>query len=464
MPPGYQLARSAFLSLSENRRVELQIMLTAAGFWPAVPNKSFSDRLFFAISGFQVANGFAATGYLTAGEAGRLEETAQPILAKWGLASIRHPVRGHPIWVPLGLGLRSEGTGAGLVFTDAQGRFRLDYGFYAGMQLERAYASWTDWLVSHGDQIVFTRIRSDFFAIAARNGSGPDRYVRFQQDGLGIIGFALSYDGNDWELHGDRLEVLISASLWSAMTPSAPFMPLPEMREMRRPAVSEVPPVAEAKPAPAPEAPTRGVSVQAPPPEPAEASGTGVFVSSQGHIVTTAHLIESCSAIEIVGADGPIRARLIGVDKAADLALLKSDATPVRVAGLRTGVRLGEPVAAFGYAPAGSSTTAGSFAIGNVTALAGPGNDTRTLQVSTPAQKGGSGGPLLDASGNFIGVLRVTGGNVQANVNVAIRSSVILTLLEGNGVDFESGNEAELMAPADLAEHARELSVSVRCG
>ena len=57
-PPGYETARAVFLQLDEYQRVRLQIILTAAGFWPAVPNKSFSDRLFSAIVKFSFA--FAA--------------------------------------------------------------------------------------------------------------------------------------------------------------------------------------------------------------------------------------------------------------------------------------------------------------------------------------------------------------------------------------------------------------------
>ncbi|MGI8568125.1 MAG: S1 family peptidase, partial [Methylocella sp.] len=62
-------------------------------------------------------------------------------------------------------------------------------------------------------------------------------------------------------------------------------------------------------------------------------------------------------------------------------------------------------VAAFGFPLAGLLATSGNFTLGNVTAVAGLGDDTRILQISAPVQPGSSGGPLLDYSGNVVGVV-----------------------------------------------------------
>ena len=48
------------------------------------------------------------------------------------------------------------------------------------------------------------------------------------------------------------------------------------------------------------------------------------------------------------GAAGTVPARLVARDAANDLAILRTTLTPPKVAGLRVGIRLGEPVAAFG--------------------------------------------------------------------------------------------------------------------
>src|ERR1039458_2293039 len=71
---------------------------------------------------------------------------------------------------------------------------------------------------------------------------------------------------------------------------------------------------------------------------------------------------------------------------------------------------------------------------GAISALAGIHNDIRFLQVTSPVQPGNSGGPLLDDSGNVIGVisskldaLKIAGitGDIPQNVNFAIKSSLL---------------------------------------
>ena len=60
---------------------------------------------------------------------------------------------------------------------------------------------------------------------------------------------------------------------------------------------------------------------------------------------------------------------------------------------------------AFGYPHADILASSGNFTQGNVTALAGMGDDSRYLQISTPVQAGNSGGPLLDQSDNLVGIV-----------------------------------------------------------
>src|ERR1700730_17779896 len=84
------------------------------------------------------------------------------------------------------------------------------------------------------------------------------------------------------------------------------------------------------------------------------------------------------------------------------------EAHPTTFASLRSGVHLGERVALFGFPLAGLLATSGNFTLGNVTAVAGLGDDTRIIQISASVQPGNSGGPLLDYSGNVVGVVEST--------------------------------------------------------
>jgi hypothetical protein len=106
--PGYAQADDAFTRLTLDERVKLQIMLTAAGYWPAVPDADFSTRLFNAILHFEVDNGFAPLGILNEQQMDRLAATAAPYLSAWRFELIRHPSANTAIWVPVGLPLIEE--------------------------------------------------------------------------------------------------------------------------------------------------------------------------------------------------------------------------------------------------------------------------------------------------------------------------------------------------------------------
>jgi S1-C subfamily serine protease len=223
--------------------------------------------------------------------------------------------------------------------------------------------------------------------------------------------------------------------------------------------------VAVARPAPVPSAPPKAES--------RASSGTGFFVTSEGHVVTNSHVVGGCSTIDVKQANGTtVLARVLAQDSTNDLALLKVGHQPSQVASLRIGIRLGEPVAAFGFPLSSVLASSGNFTLGNVTALAGIGDDTRHLQISAPVQPGNSGGPLLDETGSVVGVvtsklnaLRTVAatGDVPQNVNFAIKTSVLATFLESNRIEVSLGTKAAKLSSPDLADQANSISVLVRC-
>jgi S1-C subfamily serine protease len=201
--------------------------------------------------------------------------------------------------------------------------------------------------------------------------------------------------------------------------------------------------------------------------------GTGFFVSPEGHIVTNAHVIEDCDISQVTSGVSPtVPARVLARDPTNDLALLKSELRPKTFASLRTGVRVGEDIEAFGYPLFGLLATGGNFTVGNVSAIAGLGDDTRYLQISAPVQPGNSGGPVLDESGNVVGIVvskldvaKVFNAteDVPQNVNFAIKATVLTTFLDANGVTYATGTVAHPLQRTDLAERAKSITVLVRC-
>lgn len=133
---------------------------------------------------------------------------------------------------------------------------------------------------------------------------------------------------------------------------------------------------------------------------------------------------------------------------------------------------MGESVYVFGFPLAPLLSSTGNFTVGNVTATAGLGNDTRTLQISAPIQPGNSGGPVLDEFGNVIGIIShtmdaiataVASGLIPQNVNFAIKSDAIMTFLRAHEVSHSIGSRAKPIPPAEIAIRAKSLALHIEC-
>jgi serine protease Do len=141
-------------------------------------------------------------------------------------------------------------------------------------------------------------------------------------------------------------------------------------------------------------------------------------------------------------------------------------------ASFRSGVRLGEGVAVFGFPLAGLLARSGNFTLGNVTAVAGLGDDTRILQISAPVQPGNSGGPLLDYSGNVVGVIEgklnaitvfTLTNDLAQNVNFAIKANVVTNFLDANSIGPSGSLGSTALQPSEIAERAKSLAVMIEC-
>jgi S1-C subfamily serine protease len=204
-------------------------------------------------------------------------------------------------------------------------------------------------------------------------------------------------------------------------------------------------------------------------------SGTGFFITRQGHILTNAHVVDGCRDITVQQPGGPtVSANAVTTDKQNDLALLQTAAPAPAVATLRGSrpIRPGESVIAFGFPLSGMMSSGGVLTTGTVNALSGTGDDTRYLQISAPIQPGNSGGPLLDTTGAIVGVTtksistnraaRLYGATPQ-NVNFAIKPEVIRTFLATTGFSAESSGSGPELSPADVGERARAFTVHIVC-
>jgi S1-C subfamily serine protease len=204
-------------------------------------------------------------------------------------------------------------------------------------------------------------------------------------------------------------------------------------------------------------------------------TGSGFVVALDGLVVTNNHVVASCGETRIVDRDGKaspatIRAR----DARNDLALLKTERRWSAAAQFRAGAaaRQGDGVVAAGYPLSGVLGSQMNVTTGNISALSGLQNDSRFLQLTAPVQPGNSGGPLLDMSGDVVGVVSgklnavaIAGmtGDIPQNVNFAIKSALVRDFLDANAVTYLTAPAKRLLSPADVGDIARRFTVFVEC-
>ena len=179
--------------------------------------------------------------------------------------------------------------------------------------------------------------------------------------------------------------------------------------------------------------------------EPQEAIGAGVILSSDGYIVTNAHVVQGARKIRVrlpglvmhVGDGsqpaGPVSATVLGVDRQSDLAVLKIDAKDLPALELADSDKLkqGQVVFAFG-SPQGLEN---SVTMGVVSATArqvSEDNPTTFVQTDAPINPGNSGGPLVDVDGHVVGIdtfiLSESGGS--EGLGFAIPSNVVRNIYD----------------------------------
>jgi hypothetical protein len=203
--------------------------------------------------------------------------------------------------------------------------------------------------------------------------------------------------------------------------------------------------------------------------------GSGVVIGAHGEILTNSHVVEACEKIIVQLASGSLEpATLLARDQKNDLAVVRINTSPASVAAFREGaqIRPGDTVVALGYPLSGLLAKSANLSVGNVSALAGLGDDPRFVQISAPVQPGNSGGPLLDASGHLVGIVtaklnaaqvaRMTGDFPQ-NVNFAIKADVARAFLDGKGISYRSAPSDQQLSPADVGDMGRPFTVHVRC-
>lgn len=172
-----------------------------------------------------------------------------------------------------------------------------------------------------------------------------------------------------------------------------------------------------------------------------EATGTGVVVTSDGEILTNAHVVDGATEVRVrfAGDTEPVVAEVLAADAGNDLALLKVNATGLTAATFAKpgSVRVGDQVVAIGYALAldgGPSVTTGIVSAMKRTIFTESGALNSLIQTDAAISSGNSGGPLANMRGEVVGInTAVARGDTNSsanNIGFAISVDEVLAVLE----------------------------------
>jgi 2-alkenal reductase len=206
-----------------------------------------------------------------------------------------------------------------------------------------------------------------------------------------------------------------------------------------------------------------------------QGGGSGFVWDNQGHIVTNDHVVSGATDIEVLFADDTrAAAEIVGTDPDSDLAVIKVDLPASALQPLTLGdsdqMRVGQLAIAIG-SPFGQEFTMTSGIVSAVGRLIRGGNAgfsiPTAIQTDAPINPGNSGGPLLNRSGEVIGINAQMASRTGASsgigfaIPVNIAKKVVPALISGDDYKYAwlgiSGGEVsvEMSDFRDLADATR---------
>lgn len=202
-------------------------------------------------------------------------------------------------------------------------------------------------------------------------------------------------------------------------------------------------------------------------------SGTGFAVSGAGHIVTNAHVIEGAKSIKVRIGEEMTEAKVIATDAPNDLAILKVAAatTPLRISDTTT-PKIGDEITVGGFPNPDIQGTSLKLTRGVISGMKGIKDDIRHFQIDAAVQPGNSGGPLLSATGDVVGVVNarlndsavaLATGALPQNVNYAIKVDYLLPLLRSVDGFTDALKNSSFSTSETVGERLQKSTYFIQC-
>lgn len=204
-------------------------------------------------------------------------------------------------------------------------------------------------------------------------------------------------------------------------------------------------------------------------------TGSGIAITRNGLILTNEHTVRQCDVYQVVlDSTRTLKATVRAADKVKDLALLAVEESFPMAATVRQDAapKLGEPVAVIGYPLVQVLSAQPNVSFGHVNSTVGIKGNREQMQIDVPIQRGSSGGPVLDAAGQVIGIvvskldalkLAQRTGDLPQNINFAIRGDVVRSFLNAQNVEFITSSASTKLENTEIAKRGTAVTVMVRC-
>ena len=446
----YQQAKGQFDGLDLDSKISITLGLIGTGDFDGLFYYGFTKRLYKAVNAFKAREGLSTDGILDKSEIKLLSSKANPFLGSLGLKFYSHPTFISKLFVPRSAFDTETTTQHGFAFERDDSNLSLSFDAYSYSEksFSDLYSSTTR--VNSQRQVDYKLNRDTFFVVNGVN-KGRNFYTWMSATSKGSTGFTLSWSPA-WATVGKKISILLANTYISESKTSDPNNVSPP--DDQQSSINNEPRV---------ELPSSG-------------TGTGFKVTDDGHVLTNFHVAGRCQKILLLKpGEISIAAQLVSADETNDLALLKAErslggTTAKFNAGSQP--KAGSDIVVYGFPLAGTLSTSGNVVTGNITALAGMGNDSRLFQISAPVQPGNSGGPVIDRYGNVVAVIvsklnvlamsKIT-GDISQNVNFAIKGNVATNFMEGVGAKFQTDSSLTPLDTPTIGEKAQGFTYLVEC-
>ena len=431
-------ARASEAQLNREERDALQVALKWAGFYDGAIDGTFGRGTRSSMAAWQGANNFEQTGILTTLQRETLLAQYNAVLEGLDLQLVRDTTAGIEMLLPLGV-LRFDRVEAPFVHYEASGD--IDARVLLISQEGDQATLFGLYDIMQTLQIVPTEgpreRREDGFTLIGQGGDFVSHTEVSLRNGR-VKGFTLKWPAGDEDrrlrLLGEmqksftRIDGVLD---FSAGMPGEQRIDLVSGLEIRKPKLTR----------------------------------SGFYVDAAGTVVTSADAVAGCSRITL---DNDTDARVIGTEEALGFAVLqpRRPLAPISSASFQTATpRLQSEVSVAGFSY-GGILSAPTLTFGRLADLRGLNGEESIKRLELEALDGDIGGPVLDATGAVLGMLRPTpegGRQLPQNVSFSVDAAAITGVLDQLGLTVSQANGGASLHPVDLTRRASEMTVLVGC-